>query len=103
MDCQYDDSDVCQACGQPTRNRDSKRRCPAGDGLTVRLPPIAIGSAVEQMLTAVGITKERVAAWLRVKDCGCEARKNWLNLWGENKRRQVERLLTKAAKWYGMI
>lgn len=67
-----------------------------------RLPRIAVGDLVEKMLTSVGITKERVQEWTRTKDCGCKARQRWLNQWGYQKQEQVERLLNKAARWYGI-
>ena len=37
------------------------------------------GDHVETALTSVGVTKERVSAWLGVEDCGCEERKEKLN------------------------
>jgi hypothetical protein len=63
---------------------------------------IAVGDLVERMLASVGITKERVQQWTRTKDCGCKARQQWLNRWGYQKQNQVERLLKKAARWYGI-
>lgn len=62
----------------------------------------ALGDAVESMLTAVGITKERVQWLTRTKDCGCKARQKWLNRWGYEKQAQLERIVQKAAKWYGI-
>lgn len=67
-----------------------------------RMPRIAVGDLVETMLTSVGITKERVQAWTRTQDCGCKARQRWLNQWGYEKQSQIERLLNKAARWYGI-
>lgn len=67
-----------------------------------KLPRIAVGDLVETMLTSLGITKERVQQWTRTKDCGCKARQRWLNQWGYQKQDQVERLLNKAARWYGI-
>lgn len=61
----------------------------------------ALGNAVERMLTAVGITQERVQAWTRTKDCGCKARARWLNQWGYRQQEQLERVLRKAARWCG--
>jgi len=83
---------MCRLCVQ----RGDK---PAG---IVSLPRVAVGDVVEAMLTRVGITKERVQQWTRVKDCGCKKRQQWLNDWGDEKREQVERLLNKAARWYGL-
>lgn len=67
-----------------------------------KLPRIAVGDLVETMLTSVGITKKRVQQWTRTNDCGCKKRQQWLNQWGFEKQEQVERLLNKAARWYGL-
>lgn len=67
-----------------------------------RLPRVAVGDLVETMLTSVGITKERVQEWTRTKDCGCEQRQQWLNRWGYKQQDRIERLLNKAARWYGV-
>lgn len=68
----------------------------------ISLPRVAVGDVVERMLTGMGITKERVQEWLNTKDCGCSRRKGWLNQWGYEKQEQVERILNKAARWYGI-
>lgn len=62
---------------------------------------VALGDAVERMLTRLGITKERVQAWTR-RPCSCPARQRWLNQWGYRKQEQLERVLRKAARWYGI-
>jgi hypothetical protein len=67
-----------------------------------RLPRVAVGDAVEKMLTSVGITKERVQEWTRTKDCGCKQRQQWLNQWGYKQQDKLERVLNKAARWYGI-
>jgi len=67
-----------------------------------RLPRVAVGDLVETILTSVGITKERVQQWTRTKDCGCKKRQQWLNQWGYQQQDKVERLLNKAARWYGI-
>lgn len=66
----------------------------------ISLPRVALGGAVERMLTAIGITKERVQEWTRTKDCGCEARQRWLDQWGYAQQEKLERLLNRAAKFY---
>ena len=66
-----------------------------------RLPRVAVGDTVEKMLTSVGITKERVQEWTRTKDCGCKQRQQWLNQWGYKQQDKLERVLNKAAGWYG--
>ena len=67
-----------------------------------RLPRVAVGDLVETMLTRIGISKDRVKQWLRVQDCGCAKRQKWLNQWGYQQQDRIERLLNKAARWYGM-
>ncbi|NCU85313.1 MAG: hypothetical protein EBV57_04820 [Betaproteobacteria bacterium] len=67
-----------------------------------RLPRIAVGDLVERMLTGIGISKDRVRQWLRVKDCGCAKRQRWLNQWGYKQQDKIERLLNRAARWYGL-
>jgi hypothetical protein len=67
-----------------------------------RLPRIAVGDLVETMLTRIGISKDRVTQWLRVQDCGCAKRQKLLNQWGYRQQDRIERLLNKAARWYGM-
>ena len=68
----------------------------------INLPRIAVGDLVETMLTSIGISKDRVKQWLRVKDCGCAKRQKWLNQWGYQQQDRIERLLNKAARWYGI-
>jgi hypothetical protein len=67
-----------------------------------RLPRVAVGDTVERMLTSVGITKALVQRLTRTKDCGCKARQRWLNQWGFRQQDRMERLLNKAARWYGI-
>jgi hypothetical protein len=67
-----------------------------------RIPRVAVGDLVERMLTGVGISKTRVQQWLRVKDCGCAKRQKWLNQWGYKQQDRIERLLNRAARWYGI-
>ena len=67
-----------------------------------RIRKVAVGDLVETLLASMGITKERVQAWTRTKDCGCKARQRWLNQWGYKQQDRIERLLNKAARWYGI-
>jgi hypothetical protein len=78
------------------------RKTPHARSRERRLPRIAVGDFVERALSSVGITKEVVQQWTRTKDCGCKARQRWLNTWGYEKQEQMERLLNKAARWYGL-
>jgi len=68
---------------------------------TRRRKPVAIGDLVELVLTAVGITKDRVQAWTRTKDCGCKARQRWLNQWGYRKQEQFARAINVIGRWSG--
>lgn len=46
---------------------------------------LGLGDLIESALSAVGITEERVTKLIG-KDCGCKARKEWLNrvsLWAK--------------------
>jgi len=72
-----------------------------GDGLArISLPRVAVGGAVEKLLTAVGVTKERVQQWTQLSDCGCAARQRWLDQWGYAQQEKIERILNKAARFY---
>jgi hypothetical protein len=84
-----------------------RRNCAAGSTARylhkrLRLPRVAVGDAVEKMLSAVGVTKERAQEWTRTKDCGCKQRQQWLNQWGYKQQDKLERVLNKAARWYGI-
>jgi hypothetical protein len=68
----------------------------------VSIPRVAVGDFVETLLARVGITKERVQQLTRTKDCGCKKRQQWLNQWGYDQQEKLERLLNKAARWYGI-
>jgi hypothetical protein len=68
---------------------------------TRRRKRVALGDAVERMLSSIGITKELVQRITR-KPCKCPARQKWLNQWGYEKQAQVERIVKKAARWYGI-
>ena len=90
MDCDFTGSLTCPRCGFVSPVAGLRRNCPAGKkyeshvadvkaaaeqaGLTLPL-----GDWTEAGLSAVGITKERVAEWAGNPDCGCEKRKQWLN------------------------
>ena len=67
----------------------------------VRRRRFALGDAVESMLAGLGITKERVQ-WLTRKPCNCPARQRWLNQWGYARQEQIERIVQRAARWYGI-
>jgi hypothetical protein len=68
----------------------------------ILMPRVAVGDLVERMLTGIGISKTRVQQWLRVKDCGCAKRQKWLNQWGYKQQDKFERVLNRAARWYGI-
>jgi len=71
MDCLVIDG-KCDRCGKPARNPKVRRNCTGKPGL---------GDLVEKMLTAVGITKQRVAK-ITGKPCGCQKRQEALNQLG---------------------
>jgi hypothetical protein len=97
-----DGTAICSACGKRVVFSTSldKLRSRCLSGYSPRR--VAVGDLVERMLTGVGISKERVQQWLRVKDCGCAKRQKWLNQWGYKQQDRIERLLNKAARWYGI-
>ena len=99
MNCTYDSQTLaCVRCGHKARRLPTYRMCSGG----LRFPRVDVGNLVERMLTGVGITKERVQAWTRLKNCGCASRQRWLTRWGYDQQDRIERLLNKAAKWYGI-
>lgn len=84
-------SGECPACGFASQRRDLRRNCPA----SATRPPVAfdhaalaqtprpgLGDYMAAVLSAVGITKERVSG-LAGKPCGCGKRQAALNEWGK--------------------
>jgi hypothetical protein len=99
MKCDYDPATLaCRSCGHVAKRLPTHRKCTRA----FHFRKVAAGDLVETMLTSMGITKERVQAWTRTKDCGCKARQRWLNQWGYRQQERMERLLNKAARWYGI-
>jgi hypothetical protein len=99
MKCDYDPATLtCRFCGHVAKRLPTYRKCTRG----IHFRKVAVGDLVERMLTGVGISKTRVQQWLRVKDCGCAKRQRWLNQWGYKQQDRIERLLNKAARWYGI-
>jgi hypothetical protein len=82
--CDFDnDAKTCPACGYKAKRLPTYRECrPVPEK---QWQPIAIGDLVERVLTAVGVTKERVERLTRTEGkpggcgCGCDGRKKWLN------------------------
>jgi hypothetical protein len=102
MRCFYDPETLaCRRCGHVARRLPTYRNCPESPK-AIRLPRVHVGAAVERMLTAIGITEARVKEWTRLKDCGCKGRARWLDQWGYRQTHRLERLLNKAARWYGI-
>lgn len=62
---------------------------------------IAVGDLLATMLASLGITKERVQQWARVRDCGCDKRQAWLNGMGFRQQERMSRILDKAVGWFG--
>jgi len=107
MDCIFDCTPhngkhrcVCRVCGMIVTAR--KLPVYATCGPSASLPRIAVGDLVERMLTGIGITKEFVRRLTRTKDCGCKTRQRWLNQWGYRQQDRIERVLNRAARWYGI-
>lgn len=75
---------------------------PKPDSPQPQWSPIMVGDLLEQALTAVGITRERVERLTRTSGkpggCGCAARKKWLNEAGVRVQKVVR---TAARKAYG--
>ncbi|NBW09330.1 MAG: hypothetical protein EBR82_15025 [Caulobacteraceae bacterium] len=93
---------TCQTCGYYAKRLPTYRECRPVPKKVWR--PIAVGDAVEQMLTSVGITKERVEQWTRTSGksggCGCASRQRWLNELGFKVQWWVRRQLEKTRDFY---
>jgi hypothetical protein len=80
MNCRWivmRESLTCSVCGKKARMANGRYPvvpCEKNVGL---------GDMVEKGLSAVGITKERVASVLGVKDCGCRKRREYMNELGK--------------------
>jgi len=99
MKCDYDKATLaCRFCGHVAKRLPTHRKCTRA----FHFRKVAAGDTVERMLTSIGITKELVQRLTRTKDCGCKARQRWLNQWGFRQQDRMERLLNKAARWYGI-
>jgi hypothetical protein len=68
----------------------------------INLPRVDLGDIAEATLKSLGITEDRVKQWLRIKDCGCKKRAKWLTAWGYEQTENIEVILNKAARWYGI-
>ena len=100
MNCNYDPQTLaCVRCGHKALRLPTYRRCSSSR----RLPRVAVGDLVETMLARIGISKDRVKQWLRLRDCGCAKRQKWLNQWGYQQQDRIERILNAAARWYGLV
>jgi hypothetical protein len=91
---------TCRHCGRSA----TVNRLPvhANCQPSIQVPRVAVGGLVETALSRLGITKQRVQEWTRLKDCGCERRARWLDRWGFRQQQKIERLLNRAARWYGI-
>ncbi len=95
-------SKTCPVCGYVAKRLPTYRECRP---VPVReWQPYKIGDAVERVLTAVGITRERVERWTRTEGkpggCGCEGRKRWLNEWGDRVQIAARHGLFAVRKWF---
>lgn len=104
MLCEFDPTTlVCKGCGYTAKRLPTFRECrPPPPPPPWR--PYKIGDAVERWLKAIGVTQERVERWTRTAGkpggCGCEARKRWLNLWGDRVQIAVRNTLIRTRDWY---
>ncbi len=48
-------------------------------GLSMDDSRTGLGDILEATLTKFGVTQERFKAWTGLQECGCTARKKWLN------------------------
>lgn len=84
----------CPTCGRPTPRIDDprgiERTCRGPQPVTAPPEPPGLGDRVESVLTAFGITKERVERWVG-QPCGCAERQQKLNRLGEWAAAAVER------------
>lgn len=69
-------SEAEQKLVQERQKRVDERKQQRRTGSLKRL--FHLGDAIEQMLSSVGVTEERVTSWLG-RPCGCRARKQKLN------------------------
>jgi hypothetical protein len=93
---------TCPVCGYRAKRLPTYRECRP---LPVKKwKPVMIGDLVEQALTSVGITKERVERLTRTEGkpggCGCGARQKWLNEAGAKVQYAVRDAGQAAAKFY---
>lgn len=102
MQCDFDTVNLrCRVCGYQARRLPTFREC--------RPPPVAVfrpfmvGNFVEQCLSSLGVTKERVEQWTRTKGkpggCGCASRQRWLNDWGVSVQKELRRLAEKYRRF----
>jgi hypothetical protein len=97
MKCDFSQSLVCPRCGYTARHPNTFRQCvsPPTRG------PVMVGDAVERMLSAVGITPDRVEQLIG-QPCGCSGRKRWLNEAGVAVQNAVSKAVDAAARFYGV-
>jgi hypothetical protein len=76
--CQFDASGVCTTCNRKESAPGFARNCCGSPGCFRSAKKLGLGDIVEKVLSAVGITKERVSAIVG-GDCGCQQRQDALN------------------------
>lgn len=105
-DCKDSGDGRCVFCKSQMPAVGVRRNCVRliADGVviaqTITLPRIAFGDIVEQVLVRCGVTKELVSRMTRIKDCGCEFRKRWLNNAGYRATAAVEAALNSLVRLY---
>jgi hypothetical protein len=100
--CNFRDSLTCPACGYVAKHPRTLRQCRPVPPKVWQ--PIMVGDLVEQALTSVGITKERVEKLTRTEGkpggCGCGARKKWMNEQGAKVQHAIRDAGMAASKFY---
>lgn len=80
---------ACSVCGRAIRvHTDIAPHARCGGTVPLWKPTHKLGDAVERMLSAVGVSKERVERWTgtagKPGGCGCSKRKQTLNDLGDS-------------------
>ncbi len=101
--CTFSRRDMtCPTCGYVAARLPTYRECRPPPETIWR--PYKVGDAVERVLVACGITKDRVERWTRTAGkpggCGCDGRRRWLNEWGGRVQWEVRRRLLAARRFY---
>lgn len=106
MLCTFNDDLRCPRCGFLAKSLPHYRTCQTIEEMArtnleawahsrIKIPPLRLGSAIAAGLTMVGVTEERVKK-LVGGDCGCKARQNKLDAFGEGVSKAVASTANRA-------